>query len=380
MVGNSADRKAPSAMNRSARRRRLRVALVASPLLALPLAFPATADAHRDDHTVYTLSNSPAGNEVLSFGRTPDGNLAPAGSYATGGTGTGAGLGSQGAIVLDRDEDRILAVNAGSDSVSLFRVGRDGRLTLVDTESSGGDQPVSVTVRGRTAYVLNAASNTISGLRVTKRGLEPIADSTQALSGAGGAQVSFVPGARQLVVTEKATNTIDVFPVGEDGRAGAPVSNPSNGQTPFGFDFGRRGTMIVSNAAGGAPGASSLSTYRIGSDGYLVPLDGPTATGQSAACWVVAAGKFAYATNTGSGNVTGVRVEAAWGELSLLSPDGISAVTGAGPIDADVEDGDLFTLNARDRTITVHGIDAQGGLHLEGSTPLPTSTAGLAVR
>lgn len=364
-------------MNRSARRRRLRVALVASPLLALPLALPGVADAHPARQVVYTLSNAPTGNELLAFRRTPDGNLTAAGATATGGTGTGAGLGSQGAVIVDGD--RVLAVNAGSDSVSLFRVGRDGRPRLVDTESSGGDQPVSVAVRGRTVYVLNAASNTIAGLRIGEWGLEAIEGSSRPLGGAGGAQVSFVPGAPQLVVTEKATNTIDVFPLDDAGRPGAPVTNPSNGATPFGFAFGRRGTLIVSNAAGGAADASSLSSYRVGADGVLQPLDGPVATTETAACWVVTAGRFAFTTNTGSGTVSGMRVERD-GDLSLLSPDGVSAATGAGPIDAAIDGGDLFTLNSRAQTITVHGIDGQGGLHAEGTGAVPVGVVGLAVR
>lgn len=361
------------------RRRRRRIALAAAPLAALPLALPATASAHRgDDQVAYTLSNSPAGNQVLAFARSSDGNLAAAGAYGTGGTGTGAGLGSQGAIVLDADEDRLLAVNPGSDTVSLFRVDRRGGLQLVDTEASGGDQPISVTVRDRTVYVLNGASNTISGLRIDRTGLTPIAGSTQPLGGSAGAQVSFV-GDDQLVVTEKATDSISVFRVDRRGVAGPAVTSPSTGPTPFGFAVRGDRQLVVSNAAGGAAGASSVSTYRVRRDGTVVPLDGPAATGQTAACWVALAGQFAYLTNTGSGNVTGVGLHGR-GEVRLLSPDGVSAATGAGPIDADVEDGDLFTLNVRDRTITVHGIDADGALHLEGSTALPAATAGLAVR
>ena len=42
---------------------------------------------------VYTLSNSPAGNEVIMFRRNRHGNLSPAGSFSTGGLGTGSGLG-----------------------------------------------------------------------------------------------------------------------------------------------------------------------------------------------------------------------------------------------------------------------------------------------
>ena len=369
-------------MTRSrASRRCTRAGVTASLALAAVVTVAGTASAHDDEgQTVYALSNATSGNEVLAFHRTPDGGLVAAGSYATGGTGTGGGLGSQGAVVLDREGDRLLAVNAGSDDVSLFSIGDHGRLRLVDREASGGDQPISVTVRGHVAYVLNGASGTISALRVERWGLEPIAGSTRALGGAGAAQVSFTPRGRQLVVTEKATSTIDVFPVDGGGRAGAPVTNPSAGVTPFGFDFGRRGTLVVSNAAGGAPDASSVSSYDVGDDGHLALLDGPVATTETAACWVVTAGRFAYTTNTGSGTVSGFRVGRG-GDLSLLSPDGVTAATGAGPIDAAVGGGDLFTLNSRAHTITVHGIGADGSLTAEGSVgALPASTVGLAVR
>ena len=360
-------------------RRAVRAGVTATLALAAAVATAGPASAHDDSQTVYTLSNETAGNRVLAFNRTADGGLVAAGSYATGGTGTGGGLGSQGAVILDRDGDRLLAVNAGSDDVSLFAVGERGRLRLIDRELSGGDQPISVTGRGRTAYVLNGASSTISGLRVERWGLEPIVGSTRALGGTGGAQVSFTPHGRQLVVTEKATNTIDVFPVDYAGRAGAPVTNPSTGVTPFGFDFGRRGTLVVSNANGGAPDGSSLTTYDVSTDGHLSVLDGPVATTETAACWVVTAGRYAYTTNTGSGTVSGFRVGRD-GNLSLLSPDGVTAATGAGPIDASVDRGDLFTLNGRGRTITVHGIGGDGSLTAEGSVgSLPASAVGLAV-
>src|SRR5258707_15868288 len=88
---------------------------------------PAAAQAAGDDPgAVYVMSNAPAGNAVLVFNRTADGALAPAGSYATGGTGTGAGLGSQGALVVSDDQHWLLAVNAGSNSVSVFEVRHDG--------------------------------------------------------------------------------------------------------------------------------------------------------------------------------------------------------------------------------------------------------------
>jgi 6-phosphogluconolactonase (cycloisomerase 2 family) len=371
------------------RLRALLATLVVAPMALAVSALPASAHdggaSHGHGHgdegrspTIYTSTNAAAGNELLSLTRTSDGNLAVTGRVATGGTGTGGGLGSQGAVATSEEGDVVLVADAGSDQVSAFARGERGSLRLLNVASSGGDQPVSVTVHDDTVYVLNAGDGTISGLRLGRGGLRPIAGSTRSITGAAGAQVSFTPSGRQLVVTEKATNTIDVFPVGRDGRAGAPVANPSNGATPFGFAFDEASHLIVSNAAGGARGASSVSSYRVGRDGHLVVLDGPVATGQSAACWVVTTEAFAYTTNTGSGTVSGLGIGNR-GDLALLDADGVTATTGTTPIDAVVAGGDLYTLNSTSHTITVHGIGDQGALTLEGSaTDLPAGVVGLA--
>lgn len=95
-------------------------------------------------------------------------------------------------------------------------------------------------------------------------GLAPIPGSTRPLTGKGGAQVSFTPNGRQLVVTEKASDLIDTFRVGEDGRVGTATATASTGQTPFGFSIDRNGHLLVSNAAGGVAGMSSLSSYSVG--------------------------------------------------------------------------------------------------------------------
>src|SRR3982751_5846616 len=78
---------------------------------------------------VYVLSNSPAGNSVLAFDRAADGTPTPAGAFATGGLGSGAGLGSQGALALSNDNHQLFAVTAGSNRISAFAVTQDG-LTL----------------------------------------------------------------------------------------------------------------------------------------------------------------------------------------------------------------------------------------------------------
>src|SRR5690242_13427879 len=94
---------------------------------------------------VYTLSNSSGGNAILVFSRSADGQISSAGMFATGGTGTGKGLGNQGALAIDAANRFLFAVNAGSDNISVFRILQNG-LHLVDVVPSGGKQPISLTV------------------------------------------------------------------------------------------------------------------------------------------------------------------------------------------------------------------------------------------
>ena len=128
---------------------------------------------------VYTLTNQVGGNAVAVFMRGADGRLASAGSVATGGTGTGASLGSQGAVSLSNDGRRLFAVNAGSNDLSVFAVSPAG-LALASRTASGGTLPISLTVHGNVLYVLNAGgSGNISGFTVgTSSDLTPIAGAT----------------------------------------------------------------------------------------------------------------------------------------------------------------------------------------------------------
>src|SRR6266851_4170810 len=147
---------------------------------------------------VYTITNQVGGNAVAVF--------APAGSFSTGGAGTGAGLGSQGAVTLSNDGRLLFTVNAGSNDVSVFRVDPQG-LSLLSRTPSGGTLPTSVTVSRNVVYVLNAGgAGNITGFRLNSAGgLAPIAGSTKAFSGGAvaPAQVSFSPDGSQLVVSEK---------------------------------------------------------------------------------------------------------------------------------------------------------------------------------
>jgi 6-phosphogluconolactonase len=275
-----------------------------SPNGAIP-GSPALSRGGSDVGAVFTLSNSAAGNAVIAFGRSADGSLTPAGSFATLGNGTGAGLGSQGAVALSEDGRFLFAVNAASNTITSFAV--DGTsLSRINTAASGGTLPISLTTHGDLLYVLNAGgTENITGFSIGATGaLTVLAGSSRPLSGTGvgPAQVGFDPSGRWLIVTEKNTNRIDVYAVGNNGYASAPVVNPSAGQTPFGFAFNQHGVLIVSEAFGGAVDASAVSSYTVGSGGTLGVVSASVPTTETAACWVAVTnnGKFAYAANTGS--------------------------------------------------------------------------------
>src|SRR2546422_6217901 len=206
------------------------------PLFVLPLV-PGPPASGGAAGAVYALTNSSDGNAVLVYQRGGDGLLTPAGSFATGGTGTGASLGSQGAVIISDDHQLLFAVNAGSNSISSFRIRPDG-LELVDTTPSGGTMPTSVAFFRGLLYVLNAGvPNNVSGLTVDRDGnLTPLVGSTRPLSSAstGPAQVGFSDDGKVVIVTEKGTNLIDTYVVGQDGVLSGRIDNGSAGPIPFG--------------------------------------------------------------------------------------------------------------------------------------------------
>ncbi|MCB2097923.1 MAG: beta-propeller fold lactonase family protein [Parvularculaceae bacterium] len=346
---------------------------------AAALAIIASANAT----TVYTSSNDAGGNRILVYETQGAGALVARGAVDTGGLGNGGGLGSQGALTLSDNGRILLAVNAGSDSVTTFRVTRK-RLQRVGVYPSGGEMPTSIAVKGDLVYVLNAGgSGNVSGFRLEANGvLEPIASSTRPLSSnaAAAAQVGFNRNGDALLVTERATNNIRTFRVEEDGLLAAPVDNASNGGTPFGFEFDRRDTLLVSEAFGGAAGQAALSTYDLDPENFrLEAITGSAGTNQTAACWVIISenGRFAYLTNTGSGTVTGYSLRRD-GTARRLDDSGVTGTTGGNPLDGDIKANTLFVLSPRIGQIVSFNVGPNGAL-----TPgaigagVSTSAAGL---
>lgn len=336
---------------------------------------------------VYLMSNDPTGNTILAYEREADGALGSLTTHATGGVGTGGGLGNQGSLALTRDHRRLYAVNAGSNDISAFDLSPDGPRLIGSPVHSEGELPVSVTVHGSLLYVLNAgASGTIAGFHIGRDGeLEAIPGSSRPLSSAaaGAAQISFTPNGRSLVVTEKATNVISTYTVGSDGIASGPYVHASAGETPFGFAFNRTGDLVVSEAFGGQSEASTASSYRVGPGGDLTLISAAVATTQTAACWLAISqdGRFAFTTNTGSGSVSSISIDQG-GRIELA--DAEAGVTGSGsrPQDAAFTPGGrfLYVRNAGGN-VSAFRIGAQGTLtHVGDFGTLPAGANGMVAR
>jgi len=352
---------------------------VAAAMAAVAFAAVPAQAAEGDDgsagHAVFVQNNSTDGNGIAAYRRNGDGTLRYLTTYATGGLGgreTGAGsdpLASQGSLRLVPDAHLLLGVNAGSNTVSAFRVEGD-RLHLTQVLSSGGPFPSGIAVHGDLVYVLDAGgAGFVSGYRVEGGGrLEPIAGSTRTLGLANAtppfflsspAQVGFTPDGEHLIVTTKTNGTVDVFSIGDDGRPSAvPVKNPVERPAtpvPFAWVFDQAGRMVLSFA-----GSSSLETFTVNPDNTITPVSAPVSDTQAALCWVTSAAGYEYTSNTGSGDVSEYRI-AGNGTPVLVNPIAADNIPGA--TDSAASGGAfLYVQSGTSSTVHVFAIGPGGSL------------------
>lgn len=327
--------------------------------------------------TLYTESNQATGNQVLVGRALPNGKVAPLGAYSTDGLGTGASPNSQGGVVLG-DGGRLLAVvNGGSNSVSVFAVRHDGSLALLRVAPSGGTDPISVTIDGAFVYVLNAGTATVPANLGGFSLLSWHQAFSQSLSAGASSpeEVAASPDGRVLVVTEKASNTIDVFALRRFGAIGSPVTTTlAAGTGPYGFSFLSNGDLVVSEAAFGG-----LATFSLGRNGTLTQIS-QVADGQLAPCWTTLAlnGHEVFTTNAHSGTISAYWI--GWnGTLSLIAPAVQATTPTAGDTDLAVaSNGFLYT--SVQPAVTASWVSPKGGLGTTSTVAsgFPTGTFGLA--
>jgi len=327
------------------------------------------------------------GNEIAMYGRDAQGELQFIGYFPTGRLSAGKpqlgagpaptaqvlqvaaglplvvasadGVGSSNSLLLSADNRCLFAVNAGSHTVSAFRVGQHS-LTLVSVTDSLGVFPVSLTVYGNLLYVLNSGvEGSLAGFNIAEScRMIPLEDSRRDLADLTDsfptpppgevlttpAQASFTPDGTRLVLSIKGgdaqvnengklvalpSGRMAVFPVRANGQLRAPIvtafSTPEGTGGPFSFVFANRRTIVVVHANSG-----TIASYTINDDNSLSLIDAPLTVGPFAPCWIVKSGRFVYVASFGA-------------------PSGVREILGEGPGQRD-----------RNGTITGFRLNQQG--------------------
>lgn len=330
---------------------------------------------------VYAQTNEEGRNRVIAFRRAEDGALDSLGSYETRGAGDGVPhLTSQGSVILAGEW--LLVTNAGSDELSLFDAGPEG-LALVTTAPSGGKAPKSVAEHAGLVYVLNTGEPALSGFRLSDAGLEPLAGSRRDLpAGSDPAQVGFAPDGSTLVVTDRGTDSIALYPVAADGLLGEPMIQPSSGPTPYGFAFASDRTLLVTEAFGAQKGKAAASSYRVGS-ATATPISRSVGNGRSEICWAVVSkdDRYVFTTNFADGAVSRYSIGPD-GSIALEDAVAGTAVEGESGLrdEALTADGRfLYAIDADGGRIFGWAVGDSGRLSALGSWDgLPPTVAGLA--
>jgi 6-phosphogluconolactonase len=336
--------------------------------------------------TVFVLTNNADKNEVLTYRRLDDGSLALTRRVATGGRGSGGTtdpLQSQGSLTLSQDRSLLFAINAGSGTVSSFRL-LNGFPILVDKTPAEGAFPVAVAEHNHIVYVLNAGGNgAVTGFRADGFGrLHQISQPTVHLTATndGGSAITISPDGRTLVVIEKGPNNIDTFPIHPDGTLGPVKVNRSVTPGVFAAVFAPTGTLIISENQPGGTNVSSVSSYLINADGTITAISQSLPSQGDGNCWnaITPKGQFVYFDNSASASVAGFSVGAN-GALKPIAGTILSTEPeGAANLDMSVSgDGKyLYTLNSGLGTVGVLAINSDGTLKDLGEIGGLPKTAG----
>lgn len=364
---------------------------VGSTLLTAALSFTGAPGAQAANDVVghtYVNGNTATANTLAVFDRHSDGSLTPTpGSpFTIGGAGLGSGLGSQGALQSSPDGRFLLAVDAGSNEISVLRVGGGGVPTLVGQPvPSGGVEPVSITVSPRgivyVANVGNGGSN-YTGFRLNPDGkLIPIPHSTVPVpEGSAVGDVLFNSTGDRLIGARDTTSLIDSFTVGANGRLTAAAGSPFAAQSlgPIGSEFRptNPSQLFVSNAHAGT-GNGTVSAFNDSTSGVLTSIGAsPYPNGQTAPCWVEIThdGRYLFSVNTASATLSSFAINQ---DGSLVLVGNTPFTNGAGAVDARLSpDGTTLSVTGgRGHVVSTFAVNG-GTLTELASSPVPLPSAG----
>jgi 6-phosphogluconolactonase (cycloisomerase 2 family) len=360
------------------------IAAMATALLAAPAVLANADEGEGGQHAVFVQTNDPNGNSIAAYARDANGTLTYAATYATGGKGGRAAgaavdpLASQSSLVYDSEHHLLLAPNAGSNTVSVFRV-RGDRLRLEQIVTSGGPFPASIAVRGNLAFVLDAGlAGYVQGYRIADGRLHSIAGSQRSLGLANSnppallqspAQVGFTPNGRDLVITMKGNNhgSVDVFGVSDEGQLSSAPTATSVGGNAFAFVFDPDGHLVIVNAAFG-----NLSTYTVNGNGSLSLVSAGATDGQVAACWVTRVNGNYYAANAGSGSLSQYTINEG-GTVTLEQSPAATGIPGA--VDMAASGHFLYAQSGASGSVKAFAVSEDGSLWAIGTWTVPNGSS-----
>jgi hypothetical protein len=380
------------------RKIRLSVLLVLSAAVAVTVGSGAAA-ASKDNSSsdivghIYINDNTAPVNTVAGFDRHSDGTLTaiPGSPFVVGGAGPGHGDASQGALQLSADGRYLLAVDAGSNQISVLRIKPDGSLQIAQGSpvSSNGVNPVSIAVSGDLVYIanqgpgVNPGDTNYTGFTLNAGGhLTPLPGSTYPLpSSSLPGEVVFSSDGSKLVGTRILDSAIDSFTVGAHGvltpAPGSPFFaqsfTPTQGYGQLGSVFSptNAGQLFVTDAHvappsnGPAPGL--VSSFADAANGILTPIGtSPFSNDGTASCWVEIShdGAFLFVVNTGSATVS---------TYSIAANGSIAFMGSTGGIGAGAEDARLSPDGAT-LWVVDSGTDGVSGFTVNGGALTPLAT------
>lgn len=384
---------------------------------------------------VYVMTNETSGNKIATYGRSEDGSLTFTGSYPTGGLGAsfdgGEGLDpliSAYALNITEDREFILAVNAGSNTVSIMQVEEDFSLSLTDQVTTNGTGPNSIAIFDEIVYVSNIDEDgsfagepdqegSLIGYSLTEEGKLTLISGSERSLEARPSAVQFSPDGNYLAVSfinggsaalaSGSTDEIVVFEVNADGSLSANPTgnaastlpgNPENRNLPsaIGFQIVEElgvNYILVTEArefqADGTPPAfpnlqtGSVSSYRIEADGSLSPViedvlaGSSISDGQRTTCWIAVSNEqdYLWVSNALPASISTYAFDGTSGSISLINELEIQGTPAASDTDPDIgfetTEGwiDCFTDEDGRFLYQLYGLDGTIGVFkIDGST------------
>jgi 6-phosphogluconolactonase (cycloisomerase 2 family) len=280
-----------------------------------------------------TDSSNPGQNAVIAFRQNSHGQVKQIGSFNTGGTGVANPQGLLGPddsdkeVIVSSGGRLLFAVNQGSNSIAVFRVHPNGSLALVNNTavSSGGTEPVSLSIANNRLYVVNrgdelqgqagAIAPTITVFNIRPSGVltENFAATTTLTVGLSPSQLLISSSSRLAFLDtftppplNNVTDANEVLPF-QIATNGALVPVPSGGvgapvTPPLLLGLAQHPAQNIIYA--GLVGANDVGVFTFDAAGNLT-LAGTVSVQGQGPCWtlVSANGQFLYTVDTGTNSV-----------------------------------------------------------------------------